>query len=185
MDKKQIKRGAVVAASAATVLGLVLASPSFAASNHHSGKGSNSSTTTPVVTPGFGKGDGDHGKGRHGKDGVGHAAPVAQTVTVNVPDDGKTYEVVVTDTTVRPAPADAPAGAPARPAHVEVVAVSGTGSQTVSVPGLRPGTYKVELVAVSSTQTITVAKPVVTPAPAPTQAPVVTPTPGVTPLPTH
>jgi hypothetical protein len=55
----------------------------------------------------------------------------------------------------------------------------------VTVPGLRPGTYKVELVAVSSTQTITVAKPVVTPAPAPTKAPVVTPTPGVTPLPTH
>ena len=179
MDKKQIKRGALVAASAATLFGLVLASPSFAASNHHSGKGSTSSTTAPVATPGFGKGHGDHGKGHHGKDGVGPVAPVAQTVTVTVPDDGKTYEVVVTDTTVRPLPKNAPVGAPARPAHTEVVAVSGTGVQTISIPGLRPGTYKVELVAIDSTQSLTVAAPVAT------AAPVVTPTPGVTPPPTH
>lgn len=172
MDKKQIKRGAVVVASAATVLGLVLASPSFAASKGHSTKASSSSSssTTPAPAPVFGKGD---GKGDHGKGGFGPGAEVSQTVTVNVPDDGKTYEVVVTDTTVRPAPKDAPAGAPARPAHTEVVAVTGTGSQTVTVAGLHPGTYKVDLVAIDSTQTLTVAKPAVTPAP------------GVTPPPTN
>lgn len=187
MDKKQIKRGAIVAASAATVLGLVLAAPSFASTKHHVGKASssssNSSTPAPLTpAPNFGQGDGDgpHGKGGrgHGHDGFGPGAEVSQTVTVNVPDDGKTYEVVVTDTTVRPAPANAPANAPAdapaRPAHTVVVAVTGTGSQTVTVPGLRPGTYKVALVAVSSTQTLTVAKPVAS-----------TPNPSVTPLPTN
>jgi hypothetical protein len=176
MDKKQIKRGAVVTASAATVLGLVLAAPSFASTKHHVGKASSSSsTTTPVATPTFGMGDGDHkhGKGGKGRGGFDRIAPAAQTVTVNVPDDGKTYEVVVTDTTVRPLPKDAPLGAPARPAHTEVVAVTGTGSQTVTVPGLHPGTYKVELVAIDSTQTLTV------------DAPAVAPTPGVTPPPTN
>jgi hypothetical protein len=180
MDKKQIKRGAVVVASAATVLGLVLASPSFAASKGHVAKASSSSSSTPSAStaPTFGKGDGDgdHGKGGrgHGHDGFGPGAEVSQSVTVNVPDDGKTYEVVVTDTTVRRAPADAPAGAPVRLARTVVVAVTGTGSQTVTVPDLHPGTYKVDLVAVSSTQTLTVAKPVSS-----------TPNPSVTPLPTN
>ena len=78
---------------------------------------------------------------------------------MTVPADGKTYEVVVTDTTVRQAPADAPAGATPPPAHSVVVPVTGTGSVTVKVPGLRPGSYSVKLVAVTSTSTLTVAAP--------------------------
>ena len=40
-----------------------------------------------------------------------------------------------------------------------VVPVTGTGTQTVTIPGLRPGDYTVTLVAVTSTQTLTVAAP--------------------------
>ena len=177
MDKNQIKRGAVVAASAATILGLVFATPSFAANSKTSKASTSSSSSSTTTPPTFGgDNDGDHGKGGHGKGGHGKGqfgadAGVTKTVTVDVPADGKTYKLVVTDTTVRPAPADVPAGAPKPPKHVEVVAVTGTGTQTVTIKNLRPGTYSVELVAVSSTQSLTVDQPTGS-----------TPAPSVTPL---
>jgi len=182
MDKNQIKRGAVVAASAATIFGLVFATPSFAANSKTSKASSSSSSSSTATPPAFGGGAkghkaGDHGK-RHGQ-GKGHGkggkfgpgAGITKTVTVDVPADGKTYKLVVTDTTVRPAPADAPVGATKPPKHVTVVAVTGTGTQTITINDLRPGTYSVELVAVSSAQTLTVDKPT-TPTPAPSTAPV-------------
>lgn len=179
MDKNKIKRGAVVAASAATILGLVFATPSFAATNKSvkaASSSSSSSTTTPAA-PSFGGGDHDgkrggkgHGKGK-GFD-ANRPAPISKTVTVEVPADGKTYKLVVTDTTVRPAPVGAPAGLPTPPKHTRVIDVTGTGTQTITIDDLRPGTYSIELVAVSSTQSLTVEAPASTTA---TPAPTVTP----------
>lgn len=176
MDKNKIKRGAVVAASAATILGLVFATPSFAATSKSvkaASSSSSSSTTTPAA-PSFAGGDHKgkgHGKG-HGKvNDANRPAPVSKTVTVDVPADGKTYKLVVTDTTVRPAPVGAPAGLPTPPKHTRVIDVTGTGSQTITIDNLRPGTYSVELVAVSSSQSLTVEAPVVSTTPAPTVTP--------------
>ena len=181
MDKNRIKRGAVVAASAATILGLVFATPSFAATSKSvkaASSSSSSSTTTPAA-PSFGGGDHGHkgGKG-HGK-GKGidanRPAGITKTVTVDVPADGKTYKLVVTDTTVRPAPV-APSGSttttlPTPPKHTRVIDVTGTGSQTITINDLRPGTYSVELVAVSSSQSLTVEAPATSATPAPTVTP--------------
>lgn len=179
MDKNRIKRGAVVAASAATILGLVFATPSFAASSKSvkAASSSSSSSTTPAA-PSFGGGDQGHkgGKG-HGK-GKGldanRPAGISKTVTVDVPTDGKTYKLVVTDTTVRPAPV-APSGStttlPTPPKHTRVIDVTGTGSQTITIDDLRPGTYSVELVAVSSSQSLTVEAPATSATPAPTVTP--------------
>ena len=180
MDKNKIKRGAVVAASAATILGLVFATPSFAATSKSvkaASSSSSSSTTTPAA-PSFGGGDQGghrgghgHGKGQGKGNDANRPAPVSKTVTVDVPADGKTYKLVVTDTTVRPAPVGAPAGLPTPPKHTRVIDVTGTGSQTITIDDLRPGTYSVELVAVSSTQSLTVDAPVVSTTPAPTVTP--------------
>lgn len=181
MDKNRIKRGAVVAASAATILGLVFATPSFAASSKSvkAASSSSSSSTTPAA-PSFGGGDHDgdrkggkgHGKGK-GLD-ANRPAGITKTVTVDVPADGKTYKLVVTDTTVRPAPV-APSGStttlPTPPKHTRVIDVTGTGSQTITIDDLRPGTYSVELVAVSSSQSLTVEAPATSATPAPTVTP--------------
>ena len=183
MDKNQIKRGAVVAASAATLIGLVFATPSFAATSSTS---TSTSSTSTVNADAAHKGEGKEFKGKgHGNKGKGQevkgskgskgdkVAPVAQNVDVYVPADGKTYKVVVTEVLPSVAPSTV-AGAvvkPAKPAHTIVVAVTGVGPQTVSVPGLRPGNYTVELVAVSSSKSLTVAAPVVTPDPAASVAP--------------
>ena len=177
MDKNRIKRGAVVAASASTILGLVFATPSFAVTSKSvkAASSSSSSSTTAPAAPSFGGGDHGHkgGKG-HGK-GKGfdanRPAGITKTVTVDVPADGKTYKLVVTDTTVRPAPADLPAGAPTPPKHTRVIEVTGTGSQTITIDDLRPGTYSVELVAVSSSQSLTVEAPATSATPAPTVTP--------------
>mgnify|MGYP000013336651 FL=1 len=180
MDKNQIKRGAVVAASAATLFGLVFATPSFAATSSTSTSTSSTSTVKAEAAHKGqgkeikGKGHGNKGKGQEAKGSKGDkVAPVAQNVDVYVPADGKTYKVVVTEVLPSVAPSTV-AGAvvkPAKPAHTIVVAVTGVGPQTVSVPGLRPGNYTVELVAVSSSQSLTVAAPVVTPDPAASVAP--------------
>lgn len=170
MDKKQIKRGAAVAASAAALVGLVFATPSIAEAKGHSNKSGNSSSVSAKSTaPKF---DGK-GKGKaHGLE-ANHVAPADQTVTVEVPADGKTYKLVVTEVVPAAAAASTVATDKIRPAHTFVVAVTGTGSVTVTVPGLRPGSYTAELVAVASSQTITVVAPVapVTPAPSITPAP--------------
>lgn len=178
MDKNQIKRGAVVAASAATILGLVFATPSFAASSKSS-KASTSSSSSSTTAPTFGDSDrgkggkGDHKGGPKGDDLRGGG--ITKTVTVNVPYDGRTYKLVVTDTTVRPAPTTGTTTTttlPAPPKHTIVLDVTGTGSQTITINNLRPGTYSVELVAVSSTQSLTVEAPAST---TPSTAPSVTP----------
>ena len=173
MDKKQFKRGAAVAASAAALIGLVFATPTIAEAKGKSSSSSSSSTKSDVKKTDRhkdGHRDGD-------RDGV-RPAPLSQVVTVTVPDDGKTYKLVVTE--VKPVDLNTNASTkPERPAHTFVVAVTGTGSVDVTIPGLRPGSYTVDLVAVSSTQTITVAAPVT---PAPTPAPV-DPTPAPTPAP--
>jgi hypothetical protein len=178
MDKNQIKRSAVVAASAATLFGLVFATPSFAATSSTSTSTSSTSTVkAEAAHKGKGKeikGKGHANKGQQTKGTKGDkVAPVAQNVDVYVPADGKTYKVVVTEVLPSVAPSTV-AGAvvkPAKPAHTIVVAVTGVGPQTVSVPGLRPGNYTVELVAVSSSKSLTVAAPVVTPDPAASVAP--------------
>jgi hypothetical protein len=108
-----------------------------------------------VGGPGDNDGDGPRGgQGRgHGHDGK-FGAPVTKSVTVDVPADGKTYELVVTE--VKPANLpQLPAGVTPPPAHSFTVAVSGTGSQSVSVTVPHAGDYTVDLVAVSSTQKVT------------------------------
>lgn len=164
-NKNKIKRVAVVAASAATILGLAFATPSLAASKPAKSSSSSSASSTTTAP----QHAGEHGKGGHKGELKGAPkAGITKTVTVDVPADGKTYKLVVTNTTVRPVPADAPVGAPKPPKHSVMVAVTGTGSQTITINDLRPGTYSVELVAVSSTQTLTVDKPTTTPTPTPT-----------------
>jgi hypothetical protein len=164
-NKNKIKRAVVVAASAATILGLAFATPSLAASKPAKSSSSSSASSTTTAPQHAGK----HGKGGHKGELEGAPkAGITKTVTVEVPADGNTYKLVVTNTTVRPVPADAPVGAPKPPKHSVMVAVTGTGSQTITINDLRPGTYSVELVAVSSTQTLTVDKPTTTPTPTPT-----------------
>jgi hypothetical protein len=120
------------------------------------------STAAPAPTlapPTFGGpgGDGDNDGGRHGRGGhgpKGDFAPITQTVTVDVPDTGS-YQLLVTE--VKPAKAPAkPVGAPD---HSFTVPVTGTGSQTVTLNLPHPGDYKVSLISVVSTQSITVAAP--------------------------
>ena len=108
---------------------------------------------------GPGDNDGDGPRGGHGH-GIGHGkhgkfgAPVTKSVTVDVPADGKTYELVVTEVAPANLP-QLPAGVTPPPAHSFTVAVSGTGSQSVSVTVPHEGDYTVDLVAVSSTQKVT------------------------------
>jgi len=179
MDKKQIKRGAVVAASAATLFGLVFATPAFASTSSTS---TSTSSTGSVSAEAAHKSKGKEIKGKgHGHKGKGHdkgskgakVAPVDQTVNVYVPADGKTYKVVVTEVlpSVAPSTVTGSIVKPAKRAHSVVVAVTGVGPQTVTIPGLRPGNYTVDLVAVSNSQSLTVAAPVVTPDPAASPAP--------------
>lgn len=177
MDKNQIKRGAVVAASAATLFGLVFATPSFAATSSTS---TSTSSTSTVKAEAAHKGKGKAVKGAKGQENKGpkaekgaKVAPVDQTVNVYVPADGKTYKVVVTEVLPSVAPSTVAGSVvkPAKPAHTVVVAVTGVGPQTVTIPGLRPGNYTVDLVAVSNSQSLTVAAPVVTPDPAASVAP--------------
>jgi hypothetical protein len=123
-------------------------------------------TPTPTVTPptfGGPLGDGDNDGGRHGRGGrgdhgpKGNFAPITKTVTVDVPATGS-YQLLVTEVEPANAPA-APVGAPARPDESFTVAVTGTGSQTITLNLPHPGDYKVSLISVVSTQSITVAAP--------------------------
>ncbi len=159
---------ALIATSVLTVGTLVVASPALA---HKPGPKAtaksvvtSTATPTPTVSPTVaptppvfkdGKGHkGKHGKG-HGRDGL-KGAPITQTVTVDVPATGS-YQLLVTE--VKPADAPAvPAGAPERPDHSFTVPVTGTGSQTITLNLPHPGDYKVSLISVVSTQSITVNK---------------------------
>ena len=168
VDVMNLKNKAVlVTTSVIAVSALLLASPALAHKNpgKPGPKGTNNSVVasptpstspTPPVSgrPGDRDGRGHHGKGHGPK---GHGAPITQTVTVDVPATG-TYQLLITE--VKPAKAPTPpAGAPNRPARSFTVDVTGTGSQTITLNLPHPGQYKVSLISVASTQSITVAAP--------------------------
>jgi hypothetical protein len=152
-------KATVAATSVITLAAIVLASPALAS------KGSIKATVKPTTSvsstatptpPTFGKGDRDghkHGKG-HGPRGP--KALITKTVTVDVPATG-TYQLLVTEVAPANAPTP-PAGAPTRPDHSFTVAVTGTGSQTITLNLPHPGDFKVSLISVVSTQSITATK---------------------------
>lgn len=151
MDKKKFAKTSLIAVSAVALTGLAFATPSLAAP-HKTG------SVASVQAKGHGH---NHGMESGKKKGT-KVAPVSQDITVTVPDDGGVYKLVITEvapvaTSGTPAPTP-PAGKGPRE-HNRVVAVTGTGSVTVTVPGLHPGDYNVDLVKVSSSQALTVAKP--------------------------
>jgi hypothetical protein len=160
-------KAVVITTSVITASALLLASPALAHKNpgKPSPKSTNKSvvaTPTPTATPtppAFG-GPGDRDGRGHGGKGhgpKGHGAPITQTVTVDVPANG-TYKLLVTE--VKPANAPTPpAGSPVRPDHSFSVDVTGTGSQTITLNLPHPGEYKVSLISVASTQSITVSAP--------------------------
>ena len=154
MDKKKFAKTSLIAVSAVALTGLAFATPSIAAPAKKTG----------VVASAQAKGHG-HDRGLElGKNKGAKGVHVTQDVTVTVPEDGGVYKLVVTQ--VAPAAAaNTTATPPANglpKAQTIVVPVTGTGSVTVSVPGLHPGDYTVELVKVSSSQGLTVAAPATT-----------------------
>jgi len=158
---------ALIATSVLTVGTLVAASPALAhkPAPKATAKSVVTSTATPTPTasptvaptpPVFKDGKGHKGdKGKNLDKPKG--APITQTVTVDVPAAGS-YQLLVTEVKPADAPA-APAGAPERPDHSFTVPVTGTGSQTITLNLPHPGDYKVSLISVVSTQSITVAAP--------------------------
>jgi len=155
MISSKFRKTSLIAISAVALTGLAFATPSIAAPAKKAG----------VVASAQAKGHGhDHGNER-GKNKGTKTAPISQNITVTVPDDGGVYKLVVTESAPvavsgTPAPTTS-AGKPDRD-HTRVVALTGTGSVTVAVPGLHPGNYTVELVKVSSSQDLTVAAPAAT-----------------------
>lgn len=104
------------------------------------------------TAPALGEGKGMKGKkGKGMKDG---AAKAGISATVNVPADGKTYSIKVTETAEKGVAVATPVARPA-------IALTATGSQTVKLGLGASDTYKIELVAadgtVVSTVTVTVA----------------------------
>ena len=151
MDKKKFTKTSLIAISAVALTGLAFATPSIAAP-HKTG------SVASIQAKGHG-----HNIGKEsGKKKGTKVAPVSQDITVTVPDDGGVYKLVITEAApvaVSGTPAPTPPAGKGPRDHQRVVAVSGTGSVTVSVPGLHPGDYTVELVKVSSSQGLTVAAP--------------------------
>ena len=156
-------KAVVITTSVITASALLLASPALADKNpgKPSPKSTNKSvvaTPTPTATPtppAFG-GPGDRDGRGHDPKGLG--APITQTVTVDVPATG-TYKLLVTEVMPANAPTP-PAGAPVRPDDSFTVDVTGTGSQTITLNLPHPGDFKVSLISVVSSQSITVATPV-------------------------
>ena len=171
-------KATVIATSVIAVAAIAIASPALASKNnaHSTSKITSKSVSTAAPTPtatttpptfgnggGFGDNDGDgpgkHGRGdgpgKHGRgDGPrGSFTPITKTVTVDVPATG-TYKLLVTEVAPANAPTP-PAGAPVRPAESFTVAVTGTGSQTVTLNLPHPGNYTVALISVVSTQDVT------------------------------
>ena len=136
MEKKKIAKTSLIAVSAVAIAGLAFTAPSIAATAKHT------SVASSTVQ---GKGHNDHGFGQgNNQGGPGFGAEVSKDVTVTVPDDGATYELVVTETAPAAATNSTTSNAQAKGMprnHTTVVAVTGTGSVTVSVPGLHPGSY--------------------------------------------
>lgn len=147
MEKKLGTKIAVAGVGIAAIAGLAIASPALAANKTPSAKSTDSSTSAPSF------GMGDHGKGKgHGPMGDRMGSETSQTVTVNVPDDGGTYLLVVTEAAptlpagVTP-PTDANGKAlPAPKPHSKTIALTGTGAQTVTIPGLHSGKFTLQLV---------------------------------------
>jgi hypothetical protein len=164
-------RAALITASVITASALLLASPALAHKNttKDSVKPTTKSvvatpSTSPTVAPTppakgdrDGHRDGRHGKGHQGKGPKVAPAPITQTVTVDVPETG-TYQLLVTE--VKPANISPtqPVSAPNRPEHSFTVAVTGTGSQTITLKLPHPGNYTVALINVVSSQSITATK---------------------------
>lgn len=146
MEKKLSTKFAVASASALVLGGLAIAAPAMAATDTSSG------SSTSSTTPSFGKG----GKGGHGMGRGMNINATPQTVTVNVPTDG-TYQLVVTEAApTLPAGATPPTDAngkalPAPKAHSTAIALTGTGTQTVTLPPLHTGKFTLQLVKVSGT----------------------------------
>jgi hypothetical protein len=92
---------------------------------------------------GFGPGQ---GKGPKGQPGAGFGGVSA---TVNIPADGKTYSIKITETAEKGVAVTNPVARPALP-------VTGTGSQTIKLPLGPTDTYKIELVAADGTVVSTV-----------------------------
>ena len=86
------------------------------------------------------------GKGPKDQPGAGFGGVSA---TVNVPSDGKTYSIKITETAEKGVAVATPEVRPALP-------VTGTGSQTIKLPLGPSDTYKVELVAADGTVAATV-----------------------------
>ena len=154
MDKKLGTKIAAAGAGLIAVAGIAIASPSLAASTTPSSSSTPSATGAPSFGNGSGAGDHD-GDGPRG--GRGHGGPggfnvnaTPQTVTVNVPNDGKTYMLVVTEAAPTTPKTDANGNTlPARPARSEAVAITGTGTQTVTLPPVHAGSFTLKLVAVT------------------------------------
>jgi hypothetical protein len=148
MDKKLSTKIAAAGVGIAALAGIAIASPSIAATDTTTG--SNSSTTAPTF------GTDNHGGKGHGMKGGPRGNMTPQTVTVNVPTDG-TYMLVVTEAApTLPVGATPPTDAngkalPAPKAHSQAIALTGTGTQTVTIPGLHTGKFTVQLVKVSGT----------------------------------
>ena len=163
-NKSVLVTTSVIAASAMLLASPALASKSPIKPNPKGTSKSVVATPTPTTKPApprFG-GPGDKDGDGRGHEGRGHGpkgdfAPITQTVTVDVPATG-TYQLLVTE--VKPANAPTPpVGAPVRPDRSFTVDVTGTGSQTITLNLPHPGDYKVSLISVSSTQSITVTDP--------------------------
>lgn len=86
------------------------------------------------------------GKGPKGQPGAGFGGVSA---TVNVPADGKTYSIKITETAEKGVAVTNPEARPALP-------VTGTGAQTIKLPLGPSDTYKVELIAADGTVAATV-----------------------------
>jgi hypothetical protein len=72
----------------------------------------------------------------------------AQTVTVNVPDDGKLYALQVIRTSVLDR--DGHSHPDAAPQVVASIGLSASGTQTVTLPELKPGSYTFNLVTLAA-----------------------------------
>lgn len=147
MDKKNIAKTAGIALAASLVAGLAIATPSLAAPSQPG----QTFSAEQVGKKGPGKG------GKHQDKAKANDVHVSQDITVEVPDDGATYKLVVSQTATPAATNSFGKGLDKN--KTIVVAVTGTGSVTVTVPGLHPGTYTADLVKVSSSQTVTVTAP--------------------------
>lgn len=65
----------------------------------------------------------------------------AQTATVTVPDDGKTYQLEISNSDGK---------------RIKIVAVTGVGTVTVNLPRLKPGSYALDLVAKTASTGFTI-----------------------------